>query len=201
MKNTSLILSIIALVASAVLAIVVLTKPSDKKVTDEEGVEAVAKKGDIVYFDLSRVINEYDMANDLRSVVETKVQGIQDEVNRRGNKLQKDGATFQEKMNKGLLTRSVAETQYQKLQEQQDQFNTYAAQKQQDINEELQVMQNQILDAIQTYVQAYNEEKQFAMIIANQGGGPIIAGLPEIDITEEILTGLNEKYTKEKANK
>jgi len=200
MKNTSLILSIVALVAAAALAIVVLAKPSDKKAAEEEGTEAVAKKGDIVYFDLARVINEYDMANDLRSVVETKVQGIQDEVTRRGNKLQKEGTSFQEKMNKGLLTRSVAETQYQKLQEQQEQFNTYAAQKQQDINEELQVMQNQILDAIQTYVQAYNEEKQFAMIIANQGG-PVIAGLPEIDITEEILNGLNEAYTKEKAKK
>lgn len=200
MKNTSLILSIIALVVAAVLAIVVIAKPSAKKTVEDEAVETVAQKGSIVYFDLTRVISEYDMANDLRSVVETKVQGIQDEVTRRGNKLQKDGAAFQEKINKGLLTRSVAETQYQKLQEQEQQFNNYAAQKQQDINEELQVMQNQILDAIQTYVQKYNEDKQFAMIIANQGG-PIIAGLPELDITDEILSGLNAEYVKEKDKK
>ena len=200
MKNTSLILSIIALAVAAVLAVVVLTKPSNKKAAEDENVETVAQKGSIVYFDLTRVINEYDMANDLRSVVETKVQGIQDEVTRRGNKLQKDGAAFQEKINKGLLTRSVAETQYQKLQEQEQQFNTYASQKQQDINEELQVMQNQILDAIQTYVQKYNEDKQFAMIIANQGG-PVIAGLSELDVTDDILSGLNAEYIKDKDKK
>lgn len=201
MKNTSLILSIVALIASAVLAAVVLTKPSDtNEGTQEQTTEVSAQKGAIVYFDLARVINEYDMANDLRSVVETKVQGIQDEVTRRGNKLQKEGTTFQDKVNKGLLTRSVAESQYQKLQQQEQDFNTYAAQKQQDINEELTVMQNQILDAIQTYVDKYNETKQYALIIANQGG-PVITGSAELDITDELLAGLNEEYTKNKGNK
>ncbi len=201
MKNTSLILSIVALIASAVLAAVVLTKPSDSSEGVQEQItEASAQKGAIVYFDLARVISEYDMANDLRSVVETKVQGIQGEVTRRGNKLQKDGNEFQDKVNKGLLTRSVAETQYQKLQQQEQEFNTYAAQKQQDINEELAVMQNQILDAIQTYVDKYNETKQYALIIANQGG-PVITGSAELDITDELLAGLNAEYTKNKGNK
>lgn len=163
----------------------------------EQVAETVAQKGAIVYFDLTRVISEYDMANDLRSVVETKVQGIQDEVTRRGNKLQKDGNEFQDKINKGLLLRSTAEEQYKKLQQREQDFNSYAAQKQQDINEELSVMQNQILDAIQTYVDKYNETKQYALIIANQGG-PVIAGSPELDITDEILKGLNEEYIKTK---
>lgn len=161
--------------------------------------ETVAQKGAIVYFDLTRVINEYDMANDLRSVVETKVQGIQDEVTRRGNKLQKDGNEFQDKINKGLLLRSTAEEQYKKLQQREQDFNNYAAQKQQDINEELSVMQNQILDAIQTYVSKYNETKQYALIIANQGG-PVIAGSPELDVTDEILQGLNAEYIKNKSS-
>lgn len=200
MKKTPFILSIVALVISIAFAIVVLVKPCDKKGSDEVPTETTAQKGAIVYFDLARVITEYDMANDLRSVVETKVQGIQDEVNRRGTKLQKDGAAFQDKLNKGLLTRSVAETQANKLQEQEQDFNNYANQKQQEINEELSVMQNQILDAIQTYVDKYNSDKQFSMIIANQGG-PIITGSNELDITDEILTGLNSEYTKNKGKK
>ena len=76
------------------------------------------------------------MANDLRTVVETKVNSIQEEVNRRGSKLDKDAKSFQDKVNKGLLTQSTAEAQYAKLQEQQNSFQTYAAQKQQEIAEE-----------------------------------------------------------------
>ena len=114
------------------------------------------QSGAIVYFNMDRVISEYDMANDLRSVVETKVNSINQEVTRRGTKLEKDIKAFQDKINKGLLTQSVAESQNQKLIQQQNSFQTYAAQKQQEIAEEQQVMMNQIADAINSYIAEFN---------------------------------------------
>ena len=199
MKNTSLILSIISLVAVVAFGIVSLTK-GGKTADQAEGqaVEAVACEGAIVYIDLDRILMEYDMANDLRSVVETKVQNIQAEVNRRGTKLEKDVKAFQEKMEKGLMTRSVAEVQSQKLQQQEQEFNVYAAQKQQEIQEEQVVMMNQLGDAIKTFLDRYNEEKQYAMILTNQGGAPVIAGDAALNITDDVLAGLNEEYIKTK---
>ncbi len=158
--------------------------------------------GAIVYFNLDRVLEEYDMANDLRSVVETKVNSIQQEINRRGSKLEKDVKAFQDKIDKGLLTRSVAEVQGQKLQEQQNSFQQYAAQKQQEMAEEQQVMLNQIADAIKTWLDEFNAEKKYALIISTQGAvlpAPIATGDPELDITDEILEGLNAAYVKTKA--
>ena len=169
--------------------------------TNEAG-ESTAVAGSIVYFNLDRVINEYDMANDLRSVAETKFNSINQEVNRRGTKLEKDSKAFQDKINKGLMTQSVAEIQYKKLQDQQNSFNQYAAQKQQEIAEEQQVMMNQIADAISTFLKAYNEEKQYAMIITNQGGilpAPVAVADSTLDITDDILKGLNAEYVKTKA--
>jgi len=203
MKNTSLILSIISLVAVVVFGILSLTKGGKTSEANAEGevVEAAASKGDIVYIDLDRILLEYDMANDLRSVVETKVQNIQAEVNRRGKKLENDVVDFQNKIDKGLLTRTNAEVQSQKLQQQELEFNNYAAQKQQEINEEQVVMMNQLGDAIQTYLTKYNEEKQYAMILTNSGGAPVITADPALDITDDVLAGLNEEYIKSKNNK
>ena len=203
MKNTSLILSIIALVAVVVFGILTLTKGgkgADAQ-TEGEAVEASASKGDIVYVDLDRILMEYDMANDLRSVVETKVQNIEAEVTRRGKKLENDVIEFQNKIDKGLMTRSVAEAQSQKLQQQEAEFNNYAAQKQQEINEEQVVMMNQLADAIQTYLAKYNEEKQYAMILTNSGGSPVITADAALNITDDVLAGLNEEYIKSKNNK
>ena len=203
MKNTSLILSIIALVAVVVFGILTLTKGgkgADAQ-TEGEAVEAAASKGDIVYVDLDRILMEYDMANDLRSVVETKVQNIEAEVTRRGKKLENDVIEFQNKIDKGLMTRSVAEAQSQKLQQQEAEFNNYAAQKQQEINEEQVVMMNQLADAIQTYLAKYNEEKQYAMILTNSGGSPVITADVALNITDDVLAGLNEEYIKSKNNK
>ena len=154
-----------------------------------------------MFFNLDRVLDEYDMANDLRSVAETKINSINQEVNRRGSKLEKDIKTFQDKINKGLMTQSVAEIQGKKLQDQQNSFQQYAAQKQQEIAEEQQVMMNQIADAIKTFIDQYNAEKGYAMILTTQGEimpAPVVAGDPALDITDDILEGLNAAYVKSK---
>ncbi len=199
MKNTSLILSIISLIAVVTFGIITLTRGGKKtECPAEAGSAAAVEAGAIVYIDLDRILSEYDMANDLRSVVETKAQNIQAEVTRRGQKLEKEVAAYQEKIQKGLMTRSVAEVQGQKLQQQEIDFNNYAAQKQQEINEEQLVMMNQLGDAIQTFITKYNEEKKYAMILTNSGGAPVITADAALDITEDVLAGLNEEYIKTK---
>ena len=204
MKKTPLVISIVSLAVALAAIILVLTvgKGSKKEAASKsESTEATAAKGDIVYIDLDKILMEYDMANDLRSVVETKVQNIQAEVNRRGKKLESDVKAFQEKIDKGLMTRSTAEVQGQTLQPQEADFNNYAAQKQQEIQEEQVVMMNQLGDAIQTFLQKYNEEKQYSMILTNQGGAPVITADPALDITEDVLAGLNAEYIRNKDNK
>lgn len=200
MKKTPLILSIVALAGVVVLAVLMLvSRPSSKKATVNSGV--TPETGAIVYFNLDRVLSEYDMANDLRSVVETKVESINQEVTRRGSKLDSDAKSFQDKMDKGLLTRSVAEAQYQKLQEQQAAFQNYAAEKEQEIAEEQAVMMNQLADAIKTFVDEYNAEKQYAMILTTQGDvlpAPIVTADEALDITDDILEGLNAAYVESK---
>ena len=203
MKNVSLIISIVALAVATVFGVLYLTDGGKKAeaATEEASSDAAASKGDIVYFDLDRILMEYDMANDLRSVVETKAQNIEAEVTRRGKKLENEVKSFQEKLNKGLMTRSVAEVQQQKLMQQEQEFNNYAAQKQQEIQEEQVVMMNQLGDAIKTFIDKYNAEKQYAMILTNSGGAPVITADAAINITDYVLAGLNDEYIKSKNNK
>ena len=199
MKKTSLFLSALAVAAVATLNSCQTQAPASD--AQAETTEATVTKGAIVYFNLDRVMNEYDMANDLSSVLQTKVQSIEQEVTRRGNKLQSDLNAFQEKIDKGLLTRSTAEAQNEKLVKQQNDFQTYYNQKQQEVAEEQAVTMNQIAIAIKEYIDKFNEEKQYALIIATQGDilpQPIVAGDPDLDITDAIIEGLNAEYIKTK---
>ena len=69
------------------------------------------------------------------------------------------------------------------------------------MDEEQSVMINQIADAINTYLQKYNEVKQYAMIVSTQGNilsAPIASGDAALDITDELIAGLNEEYIKTK---
>ena len=191
-----------AVLAGLSLTLVSCNNSSSQNAADNAQTDEVAAAaGSIVYFNLDTILRDYDMANELRSVVETKVNSINQEVTRRRNKLEKDINAFSDKLNKGLLTQSVAQTQNQKLIEQQQSFENYAAQKQQEILEEQQVMMNQLADAINNYIQEFNAEKKSAMIIATQGdilSAPVVAGDPELDITDTLLAGLNAAYVQEK---
>lgn len=198
MKRTVSILSA-ALMAGLLLSSCNNAAPVDNNATQAD---TTAAAGSIVFFNIDKVVENYDMANDLRSVVETKVSGIQSEIDRRGNKLQKDANDFQNKMDKGLLTTSVANAQYQKLQQQQGEYQEYVVRKQQEMQEEQQVMLNQIMNAIAEFVQAYNVDKQYALILTTSGDilpAPVVTGSAALDITDEILAGLNAEYVKTKA--
>lgn len=202
MKNAPLILSIIAVaiaLAGGIWTAVRVPgseKVSPANVSDSASVN-MATSG-IVYVNLDRIVQEYDMASDLGAVVETKVKNIQDEVNRRGKQLENEMIDFQNKINKGLITRSVAEVQGQDLQEKQAKFNEYANQKNNEVIEEQTVMMNRIADAIQTFMAKYNQEKKYTMILTNQSGVPVITADPALDITDDVIARLNEEYIKEK---
>jgi len=172
-------------------------KSADNKAEESAQTSAVPS-GSIVYFELDRVLEEYDMANDKRSEVETKVAAIQKEVTRRQKNLENAVKDFNNKINKGLMTSAVAAEQQKKLQQQDAAFQQFAQEKQNEILEEQQVMMNQLADAIKSYVEEFNKDRQYSLILSNQAGVPIIASDPALNITDEIIAGLNEAYVKTK---
>lgn len=205
MTHKKLILGATTVIAIALgVALFTGCKSNEKK--GEEAKEATEAKdapeaGTIVYFQLDRVIQEYDRANELRSVVETKVKEIEADMQRKGKKLETDMKDFEEKINKGLMTRIVAESQGQKLQQRQLEFQNLAAQKEQEIQEEQIVMMNNITNDIQVFITKFNAEKEYKMILANQAGVPVIIADPSLDITDAVIEGLNAEYVKNKDKK
>ena len=198
MKKISIIAGVVALMAFAVSCNQNQAAAPAAAAASED---STAVAGSIVFFNMDKVMEGYDMANDLNSVFETKTSGIQAEIDRRGKKLEKDMTDFQNKVDKGLLTTSVAQAQYQKIQQQQQDYQQYVVRKQQEMGEEQQVMINQIANAIAEYVEEYNAEHQYALILATAGpilSTPVVTGDPKLDITQDLLAGLNAAYIKTK---
>ena len=104
MKHAPLILSIVSLVVAVTLGVLALTlKPKQAETAQTES-PATLTEGVIAYVQLDKIIEQYDMANDLRAVVETKVGNIQAEINRRGKKLENDVTAYQDKYNQIRFT-------------------------------------------------------------------------------------------------
>ena len=177
----------------------------DKKKTgepaDPTNTEAItATAGDIVYLQLDSLIVNYDMYNDLMTAFQTKVQGIQDDLAKRGRRLESDAKAFENQYQKGLLTRSAAEEQSNKLAQRQQNLQNDAAKKDQEIQEEQAVLNNKVYYAVKDFIERYNEEHQFALILTTSAAtNTVLNENPGLDITADVLKGLNEEYIKNRS--
>lgn len=195
MKKTPIILATLALLAS-IAALVVTLLPGTKKPVETEPVPGqTAVAGDIVYIQIDSLLMNYDMYNDLMSAFQSKYQASQEELQKKSRQLENDAKSFENQINKGLLTRSAAEEQQQKLLRRQENLQNEANNKQLELEEEQYVLNNQVYDAIKTFLEKYNEEHEFALILTSSAAtNVVIEGNKGLDITNEVVRGLNEEY-------
>lgn len=198
MKKANLILNIVLILAVAALFVLHFTgagKPAHSAAPGSESV--TASKGDIVYINLDTLVNQYDMYNDLRSELQGKLTAIENDINKQGRALENDIKSFQEKMQKGLLTRSQAESMNNDLAQRDQDLRNLTQQKQMEMAEEENVMYNKVMDAITSYIEAYNKDKQYALILTTTAATTtVINGDSGLNITDEIISGLNAEYIK-----
>ena len=159
----------------------------------------VAPVGSIVYIQMDSRIAGYDMANDLRTELEAKVADIQGDLNKKQRAFESDANEFQTKVQKGLLTQSQAELQNRQLNERLQALQNEGQIKQNEIAEEQAVLLNKVFDAVQTYLTEYNKTHNYALILTTSAASStVIVGNPSLDITNDVLIGLNEEYAKNK---
>ena len=157
---------------------------------------------DLVYVQIDSLVNQYDMFNDLKSELESKAQTIQSDLTKRSRAFENDVKDFQQKVQKGLITRSQAETQQQQLAMREQELQNYANQKQVEMQEEEQVLYRRVFDALNSYLIKMNQEKGFAMIISTSSAtNTILLGDSGLDITLMVVAGLNDEYIKTKAKR
>ncbi|MBO4764864.1 MAG: OmpH family outer membrane protein [Bacteroidales bacterium] len=195
MKKTPIILACAALLVSIAALLVTLLSGNKKPVETEPVPGQTAVAGDIVYIQIDSLLINYDMYNDLMSAFQSKYQASQEELQKKSRALENDAKAFENQINKGLLTRSAAEEQQQRLLRRQENLQNEANNKQLELEEEQYVLNNQVYDAIKTYLEKYNQEHEFALILTSSAATNVVMeGNKGLDITNEVVRGLNEEY-------
>ncbi|MDR3235962.1 MAG: OmpH family outer membrane protein [Prevotellaceae bacterium] len=154
-----------------------------------------ATAGSIVYIQLDSLVHRYDMFHDLRAEFEQKAKAADEDLSRRGRSFDRDVKDAQEKVQKGLVTHSQAEELQIKLQQKQQELQQYAEKLRNDMAEEEAVMLRRIYDAVLTYLTEYNKTHNYALILSTTGStNTVLQGNPGLNITQDVLTGLNSAY-------
>lgn len=154
--------------------------------------------GRIAYVNIDSLVSGYDLAIDLQAAFEEKAQKLDNDLAAKSRSLERGIADYEEKITKGLVTRSQAAELEEKLTKQQNDFISQRDQAVAQLSEEEAVMQNQIFYGITDYIKEYNKSAGYDMILTTSITGPILDANAELDITAVILKGINDKYAAEK---
>lgn len=203
MKNLSITLNGILLIAVLVLYILFFTNKRDEPLATETipSISANIGPGSIAFVEFDSILSNYDMYIALQDVLMDKQSKSEAELNSKSASWEKNASEYQDKMSKGLITRSqAAEVEAQLYQDQQNLLKL-RDQMTMELSEEKQVMDRQVMYAILEYLEEYNKAKGFQYVISKSFGGPLLFAESGLDITAEVLAGLNKEYEKSEKDK
>ena len=200
MKRLPLILNIVLAVAVVALYVLYFTGiGSPKKKSTFEGLPAgSANGGSIFYVQIDSVLSHFDMATDLSGELQSKFTASQTEFENKQKAYQNEVNDYQYKAQRGLMTRSEAQTAEQELYAKQQNLAKLQQDLSQDLQEKQTVMNRQVINAIMEYLKNNSSQLNYKYVLGTSFGGNILYANDSLDITKNIITGLNENYQETK---
>ncbi len=204
MKKTSLVVNIVLAIAVVLLYILHFTSTPKGAHTIFEGgesVESFSGEVAIAWVNIDSVLSKYDMYFDIQQELEAKGRKMETDMTSRTRAFEKQMIDFQDKVQKGLVTRSTAQQMQNDLAAKEQELYQFRDELRMRFAEEEQVMLRRIQHSITDYLKIYNQDKGFQIILSGTFGGPLLYGNPSIEITKDVIAGLNVEYGKTKATK
>lgn len=197
MKNYSIVLNVVLLVAVGVLYILHFTgSKSDSVVTQANG-DGGATAAKIVYINTDTLFNNYLLSIELNEQFLKKQEERRTELNVRAKELDQQAKEFQRKLeNNGFVSRERAEAANNELVVKQQQLQKL----QQDMTDQMMREQGELnkklFDAITNFLAEYNKVKGYNIVLSTTLGGTVLYSQDGFDITGDVVKQLNDQYKK-----
>ena len=208
MKNGLVVMNIILLLAVGVLFYlqfsskkVHTTTTADKtEKSNPNPTDAVAPQSGckIGYFEMDSVAANFQKAKEMKTELEKKEDKINEEMGRLQNTYQQKFVYLQQ--HGPTMTNSQVESAKVELTQLEQTIKDTKASLDQEYNNYYVQAQQEILSMIRNFCTEYNKDKKYAIIVSNEPG-LIFYKDSTLDITPDLLKGLNEMYQKKKTAK
>ena len=150
----------------------------------------------VAYVDMDTLQAQYQYYLDCRQELETTYNGYQATIGKKTAALQSKAAEFQQKYQEG---RFVSETEFNNAQaalaKQQADIEQLQAKYTRQFAEKEQAFNQALEDSIQNFLADYNQKHQYTLILTH---AVILNSNPQLDITADVVKGLNDRYNKGK---
>ncbi len=185
--------------AAAVAACVAFSACGGGKTNNGDTAAANAENGTplkIAYVELDTLMSQYQLYKDYSEVLTRKGNNIQSTLAKKQKELETHAAAVQKKYdNNGFTTRDELEKAQAGIQNEQMELAQLADRLNNEFNAEQTRINEEARDSIQSFLKRYNKTKKYDYVMVKAGDNLLIAN-PKMDITNEVVKGLNKSYKK-----
>jgi outer membrane protein len=137
------------------------------------------------------------LAQELNKKITDQQKQSQRELETKMQRFQKNYQDFQEKVQRrGFLTQASAEAQQQELLAEQQQLEQLNQELSGRLMQQEQQLNQELYDTISNYVIQFNKQRKYDLILSNTMIGTVMYGKAKLNITNDVLRKLNERYDK-----
>ena len=169
---------------------------ANPKMDEQPAAAETAQTGDlkIAYVEVDSLMTQYEFCKEFSLVLQKKSNNARNTLTQKGQQLQNAAANFQQKLNNNAFTsREQAESQQAAIQRQQQSLQELQARLENELANETAKYNEALRDSLMHFLDAYNKDKKFDLILTKQGDN-ILYGDKSLDITNEVVAGLNKAY-------
>lgn len=194
MKNLSLALNAVLLVAVAVLYYFHFSSGNESHTTTSELVPGELK---VAYINSDTVLKYYDFFKVNAEKFESKGKKYDQDLQNRAQSLQNDITAYQR--NYGSMTIGQAKAVEEDLAKKRQNLELYQRSLEQELLEEQAKMNEELYKKVTDFLKVYAQEKELQIVLKFNPNSDLLYGGAGVDITQDVITGLNEAYKAEQA--
>ncbi|MBR6177002.1 MAG: OmpH family outer membrane protein [Bacteroidales bacterium] len=151
---------------------------------------------EIAYVNMDSLVDNYDMYNDLSKQLMEKQNQLEQELQTKQKSLERKAMDLENQYKKNLITPTRAQEVQQNLQLEQQRMLQWRDEKMMELNDDQAKITRMVYDSIKACVDDYNTPQKYRFILSNSMGGVLLYGDKSADLTQTILTSLNNRYNK-----
>lgn len=194
MKNLSLILNIVLLVAVVILYVLHFSPAKTESISSSSDTSAVDLK--VAYINTDSVLKYYEYLKVNREQLESKTKKMDQDLRNRTVGLQNEITAYQR--NVSGMTLGQARAAEEDLGKKQQNLQMYQQSLQQQLMQEEARLQKELYDRITGFLKEYGQEKGLQVVLKFDPSSDVLYGGAGLDITDDVIEGLNVSYENEK---
>jgi outer membrane protein len=150
----------------------------------------------IVYVNSDSLLSKYNYVKDVNKTLNDKGNAAKAEVQSRRDNLQREVAEYQK--NASTMAANDRQTTEQRLQREGQAEQAYEQNTSAEIQDAQAKATAKLDDKIAEYVKQYAKDKGYKMVLTySKNGSSVIYGDPSLDVTADVVKGLNDAYAKD----